>query len=221
MDKEMMSQIIAKNIAIDLPHGSLVNLGVGLPTQVADFVAPEQEIWLHAENGLVGTGKAIPEGEHCDPDIISSSGYPTEIVTGAAFMDSSLSFGIIRGGHLSVSVLGAMEVDQEGNIANYKVPGKKVAGMGGAMDLCCGAKEVIVATYHTQKGIPKIIEKCTLPLTARHAVTKIVTEKAVIEVKDNKLVLTKYNPMFNLTEIQQETGARLEISDKLQEMVLL
>ncbi|SKC92353.1 3-oxoacid CoA-transferase subunit B [Maledivibacter halophilus] len=220
LDKETMGRIIAQNIAIDLEKGSMVNLGVGLPTQVADYVKPEQQILLHAENGLIGTGRAIPVGVDCDPDIISSSGYPTTIIPGAAFFDSSISFGIIRGGHLDVTVLGTMEVDQEGNIANYQIPGKRVTGMGGAMDLCVGSKQVIVATYNSQKGNPKILKKCRLPLTAQKVVSKIVTEKAVMEIRKNGIVLTKYNPMFTIDEIQAEIEAKLIIDDNLKEMLI-
>lgn len=219
LDKETMGEIIAKNIANDLHKGSLVNLGLGLPIQVADYVKPEQQILLHAENGLIGTGKALKPEEVTDPDIISASGYPTAIVPGASFFDSSLSFGIIRGGHLDATILGALEVDEEGNIANYKVPGKRVVGMGGAMDLCIGAKAVIVATYHTQDGSPKILKKCRLPLTAEKAVTTIVTEKAVMDVTDKGIVLRKYNPMFTIEEIQAETEATLIIPEKIETMI--
>jgi acetate CoA/acetoacetate CoA-transferase beta subunit len=220
MDKERMGEIIAQNIAVELERGSLVNLGLGLPTQVADYVTPEQQVVFHAENGLIGTGRALKPDEVKDPDVIASSGYPTDTIPGASFFDSSISFGIIRGGHLDATILGAMQVDESGNIANYKIPGSRVVGMGGAMDLCTGAKQVIVATYHTQKGAPKILKQCTLPLTAQNAVTKIVTEKAIIDVTPEGLVLRKYNPMFTVEQILEETDASLIVADNLSEMQL-
>lgn len=220
MSKETIREIIAKNIALQLEDNSIVNLGVGIPTLVAGYVKPEQNIILQAENGLLGTGGDTKQGELCDPDVISSSGYPTKLIPGAAFFDSALSFGIIRGGHVDTTVLGTMEVDEEGNIANYAVPGKLVTGMGGAMDLCVGAKKVIVATLHTNKGRPKILKKCTIPLTAEKAVNVIVTERAVLEVTKNGLVLTEYNPMFTIEDILSEVEAEVTVSEQLKEMVM-
>lgn len=220
LSSQKIKEIIAKNIAANLEPNSYVNLGVGIPTMVADYTTSEQNIILHAENGLIGTAGDVKPGEPFDPDVISSSGYPTTFIKGACFFDSSLSFGIIRGGHLSATVLGTMEVDQEGNIANYVIPGKMVAGMGGAMDLCVGAREVIVATTHTNKGRPKILKKCTIPLTALKAVTKIVTEKAIFNVANNVLTLIAYNPMFSVEDILSEVEADVIVSEHLKEMII-
>ncbi|WP_207204773.1 3-oxoacid CoA-transferase subunit B [Miniphocaeibacter massiliensis] len=221
IDKKVLRNIIAKNIAAKLEKGNLVNLGVGIPTLVSNYVTEEQDIILQAENGLVGTAGDASEGdEGYDPDVISSSGYPTNIIEGAAFFDSSLSFGIIRGGHVDVTVLGTMEVDEKGNIANYEIPGKLVTGMGGAMDLCVGAKKVIVATFHTNKGRAKLLKNCTIPLTAKNAVNMIVTEKAIVEITDSGFVLTAYNPMFEIDNILEEIDAEVKISDDLVEMII-
>lgn len=216
MDKIATNKLIAKRIARELPPMSLVNLGLGLPTMVANYVKPEQQIYLHGENGLIGIGGGYKEGESFDPDIISSSGFPTKVVNGSSFFDSSISFGIIRGGHVDVTVLGTMEVDEKGNIANYKVPGKMIAGMGGAMDLCVGAKKVIVATFHTNKGKAKILKKCTLPLTAKNSVSTIVTEMAVIDVVPEGLLLRDYNRDYTIADIIQCTEAEIIIPDSFE-----
>lgn len=220
LTKELIRDIIAKNIAALLKDNSIVNLGVGIPTRVAYFVKPEQRITLHGENGLLGTAGDVKPGEDCDPNVISSSGYPTHITTGAAFFDSALSFGIIRGGHVDTTVLGTMEVDEKGNIANYAVPGKLVTGMGGAMDLCVGAKQVVVATLHTNKGTPKILKKCTIPLTAEKAVNIIVTEKAVLSITTEGFVLDAYNPMFSVEDILAEIDADVKVNENLREMIV-
>lgn len=222
ISEDVLRDIIAKNVALELKDNSYVNLGVGIPTRVATFVRPEQNIILQAENGMLGTEKDIDEpvaGEH-DPDIISSSGFPATHIVGAAFFDSSLSFGMIRGGHIDTTVLGAMQVSEKGDIANYEIPEKMVVGMGGAMDLCAGAKEIIVATLHSNRGKPKILKSCTIPVTALHAVKKIVTEKALIEVTAEGLVLKAYNPMFSVEEIIRETEAPLIIDKDLKKMVI-
>lgn len=219
LTREEINLIIAKNIAINLESNSYINLGVGLPTEVAYYITPEQNIILHAENGLIGTAGDVKKGEPFDPDVISSSGFPTTYKKGAAFFDSALSFGIIRGGHLSATVLGAMEVDQMGNVANYTIPGKLVVGMGGAMDLCVGARNVIIATTHTNKGRPKILKECRIPLTAKHCATKIVTEKATFKVLGTHLLLTHYNPMFEVKGIIDEVEADVVVSDNLKEMI--
>lgn len=221
LSKQEMKEIIAKNIAVRLKNNSYVNLGVGLPTLVSKFVTDEQNINIHSENGMIG---AIGDIGYDDPayipGVISSSGFPTKYKKGASFFDSSISFGIIRGGHLAATVLGTMEVDQYGNIANYTIPGKLVVGMGGAMDLCIGAKEVIIATYHTNNGRAKILKECRLPLTAQKAATMIVTEKAVFNVDNGKLLLTAYNSNFSVEEIISEVEADVVISDNLEEMIL-
>lgn len=219
LDKEKMAEIILKNTALEIEDNSIVNLGFGLPTDLSIYIKPEQEVLFHGENGILGVGRELEPEEVVEMDVISPSLVPTEPVKGAAFFDSGVSFGMIRGGHIDTVVLGTMEVDEKGNIANYAVPGR-LTGMGGAMDLCVGTKKVIVTTYHTQRGQPKILKRCTLPLTAQGAVSTIVTEKAVIDVTDKGLLLRKYNPAFTLEEIQAETEANLLVSDNLEEMLV-
>lgn len=226
MEKAVAAKFIAKRIAGDLKKGSLVNLGVGLPTAVADFVTEEMEVLMHGENGVIGLGSTAfdvikkTEGknriQNDQEDLVINAGAgKTGISKGASFFDSTVSFGIIRGGHIDATVLGTMEVDENGNIANYLIPGKKVAGMGGAMDLCVGAKKVLVATYHTAGGRPKILSNCTLPLTAKGVVTSIYTEMGVFDVTDEGIVVREYNPEFTLEEIQAVTEAKLIIPENV------
>lgn len=222
MDKSQAAKFIAKRIAGDLKKGSLVNLGVGLPTAVADFVTEEMEVLMHGENGVIGLGSTafdvIKKTEGKDKKlveqedlVINAGAGKTGISKGASFFDSTTSFGIIRGGHIDATVLGTMEVDEKGNIANYMIPGKKVAGMGGAMDLCVGAKKVLVATYHTAGGRAKILKDCKLPLTAKSVVTAIYTEMGVFDVTEEGIRVREYNPAFTLEEIQAATEAELII----------
>lgn len=224
MDKDKAAKFIAKRIAGDLKPGSLVNLGVGLPTAVADYVTEDMEVLMHGENGVIGLGSTAfdvikkTEGKHKKFDlqedlVINAGASKTGISEGASFFDSSTSFGIIRGGHIDATVLGTMEVDEIGNIANYMIPGKKVAGMGGAMDLCVGAKKVLVATYHTAGSAPKILKKCTLPLTAKGVVSSIYTEMGVFDVTLEGIKVREYNPEYTLEEIQAATEAKLIIGD--------
>lgn len=213
-----MQKIIAKRIAEELEDNSIVNLGLGLPTQVSDFVKPERNILLQGENGILGIGSDPKPGEEVDSAIISSSGLVTNVVPGVSFFDSAVSFGMIRGGHIDVTVLGTMQVDEKGNIANYQIPGKRVTGMGGAMDLCIGSKKVIVATYHTDRGEPKILSQCTLPLTAEKAVNVIVTEMGVMDITPVGIVLREYNPEFTIEEIKAATGAKLIIPENIEKM---
>ena len=188
MDKNMIKEFIAKRVSQELKDGDVVNLGIGLPTLVANFVPEDIEITLQSENGFVGMGPAPKEGEE-DPDLVNAGGQYVTINPGGTFFDSADSFLIIRGGHVDVTVLGALEVDEKGNLANWMVPGKMVPGMGGAMDLVTGAKKVIVAMNHTAKGNHKILKECKLPLTAVKCVDLIITEMGVIEVKDKGLLL--------------------------------
>ncbi len=214
MDKEFIRQRIARRVAQELSRGDLVNLGIGLPTMVANYVADDLGVIFQSENGLVGLGPMPTEG-NVDPDLTNAGGQPVTVVPGAAFFDSALSFTIIRGGHVDVTVLGALEVDREGNLANWIIPGKMVPGMGGAMDLVNGAKRVIIAMEHCDKhGQAKILERCQLPLTAARQVNLIVTEKAVIEV-NNGLVLKEIAIDTSLDEVLSQTATELRIADDL------
>ncbi|NLW40409.1 MAG: CoA transferase subunit B [Tissierellia bacterium] len=217
MDRDKIKEIIAKRVAKELKDGDIVNLGIGLPTMVANYVSEDVNILFQSENGFVGLGPAPKEGEE-DPYIVNAGGQPVTILPGGAFFDSATSFGIIRGGHVDVTVLGALQVDEEGNLANWMIPGKLVPGMGGAMDLVVGAKKVIIAMEHTVKGNHKILKKCTLPLTAAKQVDMIVTEMGVMEVTDEGIVLKEINPEFTVEEVQEATEAKLIIADDLKEM---
>ena len=218
MDKNQIQEFIAKRVAKELEDGTLVNLGIGLPTQVANFVPVGVNVTFHSENGFTGLGPS-PAEENVDPHIVNAGGMPVTIMPGGCFFDSATSFGIIRGGHIALTVLGALQVDEKGNIANYMIPGKMVPGMGGAMDLLSGAKKVIVAMEHTAKGNPKILKECTLPLTAAGAVDMIITEMAVIKVTTEGLLLTEINPEYTLEEVKAATEAELIISDELKQMI--
>ncbi|GAA0122778.1 MAG: CoA transferase subunit B [Clostridium argentinense] len=219
MDKNMMREIIAKRVAKELNDGDVVNLGIGLPTLVANYIPDGIDVTLQSENGFVGIGPAPAEGKE-DKDLVNAGGQFVTVLPGAAFFDSSISFGIIRGGHVDATVLGALEVDQEGNLANWMIPGKKVPGMGGAMDLVVGAKKVIVAMEHTAKGNPKILKKCTLPLTAAHQVNLIITEMAVMEVTKEGLVLRELGPEATVEDVKKATLADLIVPDDVKKMEL-
>lgn len=214
MDSKKAKELIAKRIAKEFNDGDVVNLGIGLPTLVANYIPEDINVILQSENGFVGLGYE-PKEEEIDKDIVNAGGKPVTIKKGAAFFDSSTSFGIIRGGHVDATVLGALEVDQKGNLANFMIPGKMVPGMGGAMDLVSGAKKVIIAMLHTAKGTPKILKQCKLPLTAVGKVKLIVTEMAVIEVTKNGLVLKEIAKGIDLEDILRGTEADLIISDDL------
>ncbi|CQR52924.1 3-oxoacid CoA-transferase subunit B [Paenibacillus riograndensis] len=216
MDKAELQNMIAKRVAQELKDGELVNLGIGLPTKVANFVSEEVHVTFHSENGFVGLGPAQGE-EITDPTIVNAGGQYVTINPNGCFFDSATSFGIIRGGHVDLTVLGALQVDEKGNIANYMIPGKMVPGMGGAMDLLTGAKKVIVAMEHTSQGKAKILKECTLPLTAKNAVDLIITEMAVIEVTPEGFLLQEINSAYTLEEVLAATEAKLLISEKLKE----
>jgi acetate CoA/acetoacetate CoA-transferase beta subunit len=216
-DKDRKREIIVKRVAKELKDGDLVNLGIGLPTLVANYIPEGIDIMLQSENGFIGLGPTPEPGQE-DPDIVNAGGMPASIIPGGAFFDSSMSFTIIRGGHLDVTVLGALQVDQEGNLANWMIPGKLVPGMGGAMDLVAGAKKVIIAMEHTAKGAPKILKKCTLPLTAVGEVDLIITEMGVIEVTPKGLILTELAPETTVEEVIAATEADLMISENLKAM---
>lgn len=216
-DSKLAKQIIAKRVAQELKDGQLVNLGIGLPTLVPSYLPDGVNVTLQSENGMVGMGAAMKEGEE-DLDITNAGGQYVSILPNGIFFDSSLSFALIRGGHVDATVLGALEVDQEGNLANWIVPGKMVPGMGGAMDLVVGAKRVIVAMLHTGKGEPKILKKCALPLTAKGVVDLIVTELCVLEVTNNGLVLKEIHKDTTIEEIKSVTGAELIIPENIKIM---
>lgn len=210
---------IAARVAKELRDGDVVNLGIGLPTMVTSYLSPGINVILQSENGIIGTGPT-PSPEEAEPLYITNAGgMPAKADVGGCYIDSSFSFAFIRGGHVDCTVLGALEVDAEGNLANWIVPGKRVPGMGGAMDLVVGAKKVIVAMEHTVKGKPKILKKCTLPLTAVKCVDLIVTEMGVIKVTGDGLELIEYNPQYSLEEIKAATEAELKISSDLKEIV--
>jgi len=211
-------ELIAKRIARELKSGNLVNLGIGLPTLVANYIPEEAGIILHSENGFVGMG-ATPSPGLEDKDITNAGGQYVTVLPGGAFFDSAMSFAIIRGGHLDVTVLGALEVDENGNLANWMVPGKTVPGMGGAMDLTVGAKKVIIAMEHTAKdGSPKILKECRLPLTAKKEVDLIVSEMAVIEVTPDGLLLKETAPGLTVEDVMKATEAELKVDPMLREM---
>lgn len=214
---EDKKNFIAARVARELKDGDVVNLGIGLPTLIPHHLDPGVSITLQSENGFVGLSAETPNEEDAKY-IVNAGGKPVSIRQDGAFFNSADSFTIIRGGHVDATVLGALQVDEKGNIANWIIPGKMVPGMGGAMDLVVGAKKVIVAMEHTNKGNHKILKECTLPLTAKGQVDLIVTEMGVIEVTGDGLVLKEYNPEYTLDEIRAATGAPLKIDENLCEM---
>lgn len=219
MDKNTIRDTIARRAALELKDGYIVNLGIGLPTLVPNFLDPGVKVLLQSENGLIGMGSTPISGEE-NPEFVNAGGQFTSCVEGGATFDSSMSFSIIRGGHVDATILGAMQVDEKGNLANWMIPGKKVPGMGGAMDLVVGAKKVILAMEHTAKGSPKILKECTLPLTAKEEVDLIITEMGVMEITEKGIVLIELHPEFSLEDIQNATEAKLIVSKDLIPMQL-
>lgn len=212
-------EVIARRVAREIHPGMLVNLGIGLPSLVANYLPRDSGVFFQAENGVIGLGARPPEGME-DPDLTDAGGGFVTAVPGAASIDSAMSFGIIRGGHLDMTVLGGLQVDERGFLANWMVPGRMVPGMGGAMDLVAGARRVIVAMVHAAKGEAKIVPACTLPLTAARRVSLIVTEMAVLEPTDAGLVVRERGPGVSVDQIVAATDARLMLPESVPEMQL-
>ena len=217
MDKNQIRETIARRAALEIKDGDVVNLGIGLPTEIPDYLPEGVSVTLQSENGLLGIGPA-PDEARQDPDWINAgAGFITHI-PGASTFDSATSFAIIRGGHVDLTFLGALEVDEKGNLANWIIPGKKIPGMGGAMDLLVGARRVILTMEHTAKGTPKILKQCRLPLTAPGQVNMIITEMGVMEITPQGIILTEINPLFTIEQIQEATEAQLIVSKDLKPM---
>ncbi|MDR1983935.1 MAG: 3-oxoacid CoA-transferase subunit B [Prevotellaceae bacterium] len=217
MDKNQIRETIAKRCALELKDGYVVNLGIGLPTLIPNYLPEGINVILQSENGLLGMGATPNAGEE-DKYLTNAGGGYITALSGASSFDSATSFGIIRGGHVDVTILGALQVDEKGNLANWMIPGSKTPGMGGAMDLLVGAKKVIIAMEHTAKGNHKILEECTLPLTASNEVDLIITEMGVMEITPQGIVLKEIHPEFTIEQVQEATSAKLIIADDLKPM---
>ena len=209
--------IIAKRIAQELRPGMLINLGIGIPTLVANYVPQGVNVFFQSENGLIGTGP-IPEEGMAHPTLTDAGGRPVTALPGACTFDSAISFGLIRGGHVDMTVLGGLQVDVEGRLANWMIPGKMVPGMGGAMDLVTGAKRVVVAMQHTAKGKPKIVKQCSLPLTSTRPIDLLVTELAVIAFSGNRATLVETAPGVTVQEVVTNTEATLNVPEHVGQM---
>ncbi len=207
-------EIIARRIARELAPGTLVNLGIGIPTMVANYLPPGMQVFFQSENGLIGTGSPPEEGM-AHPMLTDAAGRPVTALPGASIFDSAMSFGLIRGGHLDLTVLGGLQVDQRGRLANWMIPKKMVPGMGGAMDLVSGAKRVIVAMQHSAKGASKIVKECTLPLTSTRPVDLVVTELAVIAFHDGCATLLETGPEISVAQVVAATQAELVIPNQV------
>lgn len=218
MDKDQVREVIAKRAAKELHDGDVVNLGIGIPTMIPNYLPEGVTVTLQSENGAMGMGPTPAAGEE-DKNLINAGGGYITLMPGGSTFDSATSFAIIRGGHVNVSFLGALQVDENGDLANWIIPGKMAPGMGGAMDLVVGAKKVILTMEHTQKGAPKILKKCTLPLTASGQVNMIITEMGVMEITSEGIVLTEIHPEFTVEDVQAATEATLIISPNLKSMV--
>ena len=217
MEKNEMREVIAKRAAKELHDGDVVNLGIGIPTLIPNYLPEGVTVTLQTENGAMGMGPTPEEGKE-DKNLINAGGGAITLLPGACTFDSATSFAIIRGGHVNVSFLGALQVDEKGNLANWIIPGKMAPGMGGAMDLVVGAKRVILTMEHTQKGAPKILKECTLPLTAAGQVNMIITEMGVMDITPEGIVLKEIHPEFTVEQVQAATEAKLIISPNLKPM---
>lgn len=217
ISKDKIREIIAKRAAKEFKEGDVVTLGIGLPTEVANYIPEDMHVIFQSENGLLGVGKK-QDGENIDKRVINAGGGYVETKAGSCFCDTQMAFTMMRGGHIDATVLGALQVDSEGSLASWLIPGKFVPGMGGSMDLVVGAKKVIVAMEHTSKGQIKIVKKCNLPLTAYKEVDQIITERCVFDLTKGGLVLTDLNPMFSIEEIKASTGADFRVSSDLKYM---
>src|SRR5580692_5453861 len=211
--------IIARRVARELQTGNLVNLGIGIPALVANYVPSDLKVFFQSENGLIGTGP-IPEQGMAHPLLTDAGGRPISALPGASTFDSAMSFGLIRGGHVDLTVLGGLQVDAAGRLANLMIPKKMVPGMGGAMDLVCGAKRVIVAMQHTAKGMPKIVKECSLPITSARPVDLVVTELAVIAFPQGRATLIEVAPGVSPAQVIEATEAPLVVPDHVPEMTL-
>ena len=217
MEKNEMREVIAKRAAKELHDGDVVNLGIGIPTLIPNYLPEGVTVTLQTENGAMGMGPTPEEGKE-DKNLINAGGGAITLLPGACTFDSATSFAIIRGGHVNVSFLGALQVDEKGNLANWIIPGKMAPGMGGAMDLVVGAKRVILTMEHTQKGAPKSLKECTLPLTAAGQVNMIITEMGVMDITPEGIVLKELHPEFTVEQVQAATEAKLIIAPDLKPM---
>ena len=217
LSKDEIKEIIARRIAKEFKENDVVTLGIGLPTEAANYVSEDIHVIFQSENGILGLGKN-QKGPNFDTRVVNAGGVFVEVTKGASFYDSQMTFTIMRGGHIDATVLGALQVDAEGSIASWQIPGKFVPGIGGSMDLIVGSKRVIVAMTHTSKDEPKIVQKCSLPLTAYKEVDMIVTERCVFNVENDSLVLTEINPVYSLEDIKASTAAEFIVSPDLKNM---
>jgi len=218
LSKDKIKEIIARRIAKEFKENDIVTLGIGLPTEAANYVSSDMNIIFQSENGILGLGKT-QKGPEFNKKIVNAGGAYVEVNKGASFYDSQMAFTIMRGGHIDATVLGALQADEQGSIASWQIPGKFVPGIGGSMDLIVGSKKVIVAMTHTSKDEPKIVKRCTLPLTAYREVDMIVTERGVFNVTKDGLVLAEINPVYSIDDIKKSTNADFIVSPNIKNMI--